>query len=109
MRSARRLFRHIAAGWLVCQLAGLIAAPLALCCDDEAHAAPPSTKACCKAVKPGQTCPMHHTQSDGTTCRMRTACGRSAVAFIALATGAGVLPRPAEPIIALNLLEPVDA
>ena len=57
----RPMLRALASAWLVCQLAGLIAAPVAMCVNP-AEAAASAEDACCPGVAPGQVCPMHHTR-----------------------------------------------
>jgi len=79
-------------GWLVCQTASVIAAPLAFCCKD-VPAADPDEK-CCPGMLPGQICPMHHTREGVKTCKMRNACTRSDAALIGLAGGLATIPDP---------------
>lgn len=76
--------------WLACQLAGVVAAPLAFCCrtiqvdDDEV---------CCPGLLPGQMCPMHHKREGERTCKMRDACNRADAGLVALAGVVGLLPK----------------
>ena len=91
MPLVRRRLSWMIRAWLFLQIAGFAAAPTAWCCAganvvDE-------TPACCRGLGPGETCPMHHGH-DGTdtTCKMRSACGRSDAALLTLAGGLGVLP-----------------
>lgn len=88
--------------WLLCQAAGLTAAPLALCCDIQLEAS--ADDACCQGLAPGQTCPLHgHTapaaSTSGTSdskapadCTMRSACGPTDLALLSIASGVAVLP-----------------
>jgi hypothetical protein len=47
--------------WLLVQLAGLAVSPLALCCSAVAATlSAGEADACCEALGPGQTCPLHH-------------------------------------------------
>ena len=78
-------------GWLSCQVAGVAAAPLALCC--QAVPAGDHDEKCCPGLLPGQVCPMHHTREGNHTCKMRSGCGRADAALMALAGGLGELPQ----------------
>jgi len=79
--------------WLACQFAGLAIAPFALCCEDASASDMSDLPECCKAVGPGETCPMHHnTSHDDSTCKMRNACSKGDSALISLSGGIGVLP-----------------
>src|SRR3984893_16171896 len=75
---------------LACQIAGVVAAPLTFCCQNVASAG--DDEKCCPGLLPGQVCPMHH-KREGTTCKMRSACGPADAALVALAGGLGGLPR----------------
>jgi hypothetical protein len=96
MTFSRRRLAFIACIWLAGQVAGLAAAPFALCCrtapgtsmhDDE--------EKCCPGLLPGQVCPMHHTREGVRTCKMRSACTNSDSALVSLSGGLGVLaPSP---------------
>jgi hypothetical protein len=86
----RRRLSWMIGVWLSCQIAGLAAAPFALCCDGANAADQPAT--CCRGLAPGQTCPMHHGGGKDTTCKMRSACGHSDAALLTLAGGLGILP-----------------
>lgn len=85
--------------WLVCQLTGMAAAPLALC-GDGAIAANSDEDTCCPGILPGQVCPMHHTREGDTTCKMRGTCGRSDAALFSLSGGIGVVPQPTSSVTA---------
>ena len=83
MPLVRRRLSWIIRVWLICQVAGLAAAPFALCCASLASA--DQTPACCRGLSPGQTCPMHHGGEEDRTCKMRSACSRSDAALLTLA------------------------
>jgi hypothetical protein len=91
MSFVRRHLAWIVCGWLAGQMAGLAAAPLALCCQS-APAAHDDGQKCCPGLLLGQVCPMHHTREGDRTCKMRSACGPSDAALVALSGGLGVLP-----------------
>jgi|tagenome__1003787_1003787.scaffolds.fasta_scaffold20330100_2 hypothetical protein len=93
MPAVRHRLPWIAALWLVCQIAGVAAAPLAFCCqrtvvvDDED---------CCPGLAPGQMCPMHHVRKGERkepACKMRDACGRTDAALVSLSGVVGLLPQ----------------
>jgi hypothetical protein len=86
--------------WLLCQVAGLAAAPFSLCCSQLASA--DQTPACCRGLAPGQTCPMHHGDKSDSTCKMRSACSRSDAALLTLTGGLGVLPASTMGVIAFD-------
>jgi len=90
MPIVRRRLSWIICGWLACQVAGLVAAPFAFCCQGNAKATQVPT--CCRALTPGQKCPMHHGGQDDRTCKMRNACAPADSALLTLAGGLGVLP-----------------
>jgi hypothetical protein len=79
VRQMRSMLRLFASAWLLCQLTGLIAAPVA---------------ACCPGVAPGQVCPMHHTREGAKHCVMRSDCGSSTAALLTLIGGVGLVPPP---------------
>jgi len=89
MAIVRRRISWVVSVWLACQVAGVVAAPLAFCCrtvqvdDDEA---------CCPGLLPGQMCPMHHKREGERTCKMRDACNRTDAGLVALAGVVGLLP-----------------
>lgn len=87
----RQLLRVVAGIWLVSQLAGVCAAPIAFAIVP-VHAAADDETACCPGLKPGQVCPMHHTREGMRKCLMRNACGSSDAMLVALTFGTGVLP-----------------
>jgi hypothetical protein len=90
MPLVRRRLSWIIRIWLLCQAAGLAAAPLGLCCGHPSAAE--QTPSCCRGLAPGKTCPMHHGDDDDRTCKMRSACSGSDAALLTLAGGVGVLP-----------------
>jgi hypothetical protein len=97
----RRHLSWLIGVWLVCQVAGIAAAPVTLCCkdmpssDDEAE--------CCPGLLPGQVCPMHHTTAGKRECKMRNACAASDAALMALAGGVGVVPSTTSVVNAFDL------
>src|SRR3954451_12032872 len=97
----RRHLSWLIAACLACQLAGIAAAPVALCCKDM----PTSDEdtECCTGLLPGQVCPMHHTTAGKRECRMRDACAPSDAALIALAGGVGVLPTATPTVSSFDL------
>jgi hypothetical protein len=110
MHTVRRLLRSVAAAWVVCQLAGVVAAPLAMrfapAPEPEHHA----TKCVCPGVAPGQTCPMHHTTRDnGRECLMRSASGPADAALLSLVGTAGLVPSLSSSLVTLQSLEPISA
>ena len=102
MRFVRSRLSWIVFGWLMCQTAGLVAAPFALCCQESSDAGLPE---CCQGLAPGQTCPMHHARHDDAICKMRNACVRADSALVSLAGGIGVLPAAT---IGVNAFAPSD-
>ena len=108
MHTVRRLFRFVAAASVVCQLASVAAAPLAMRFAPEAehHA----TKCMCPGVEPGHTCPMHHTtRGDGRECLMRSASGPVDAALLSLIGTAGLLPSLSGSLVTYLSLEPISA
>jgi hypothetical protein len=92
MLAARHRLPWIAALWLACQIAGVVAAPLAFCCE---RAVAIDEEECCPGVAPGQMCPMHHVRKGDPkepACKMRDACGRADAALVSLAGVVGLLP-----------------
>jgi len=86
--------------WLACQIAGIVAAPLAFCCQTAVAA---DEEACCPGLLPGQICPMHHKTEGDRTCKMRDACGRADAGLVSLAGVVGLLPRATRVVIAFDL------
>jgi hypothetical protein len=86
----RRHLSWLIGVWLVCQVAGVAAAPVTFCCKDvpSSH----DDEECCPGLLPGQVCPMHHTTAGKRECKMRNACAPSDAALMALAGSIGVLP-----------------
>jgi hypothetical protein len=88
MVAVRGHLSWLISGWLVCQIAGVVAAPLALLVSaPSAH-----DEQCTCPIAPGQACPMHHAPEGDQTCKMRNASGGSEAALLALAGGVGLLP-----------------
>jgi hypothetical protein len=90
MSVLRRHLAWVVCAWLAGQAAGIAAAPFALCCSAPSSAH--DDEKCCPGLLPGQVCPMHHTREGAKTCKMRSACGPSGAALIALSSGLGDLP-----------------
>lgn len=88
------MLRVLACAWLLCQVAGLIAAPVAVCVAP-VEAVASGDDACCPGVLPGQVCPMHHTREGGKHCVMRSACTSSTAALLTLVGSVGLLPSSA--------------
>jgi hypothetical protein len=92
MVAVRRRVSWIVGLWLACQIAGVVAAPLAFCCQPVSAA---DADDCCQGVGPGQMCPMHHKRAvdnKESTCKMRDACSRTDAGLVALAGALGLLP-----------------
>src|SRR5262245_56812898 len=89
MCALRRHVVGIASAWLVCQLAGVAAAPVALWRIAAAH----TDQECDCPLDAGAACPMHHkAQDEDRTCKLRSAFGNSERALLTLTGGCGVLP-----------------
>ena len=97
----RRHLSWLVAAWLVCQVAGVSAAPVSFCCKDvpSSH----DEAECCPGLLPGQVCPMHHTTAGKRECKMRNACVPSDAALMALAGSIGVLPPTTAVVNAFDL------
>lgn len=96
MSGVRRRLSWVVSLWLACQMAGVVAAPLAFCC--QSVPASDGDQRCCPGLLPGQICPMHHTREGEPTCKMRDACGRADAGLVALAGVVGLLPRATPPV-----------
>jgi len=108
MVRVRRRVSWIACLWLTCQLAGLVAAPLAFCCS--AVHTTDDDEICCPGLLPGQVCPMHHRREGGEpTCKMRDACARADAGLVALAGFVGLLPGPTITVTAFQVGDPLAA
>ena len=90
MSGVRRRLSWVVCFWLACQMAGVVAAPLAFCCQNMPAA--DDDEQCCPGLLPGQICPMHHRREGEPTCKMRDACGRADAALVALGGVVGLLP-----------------
>jgi hypothetical protein len=87
----RRRLSWLICAWLMCQIAGVAAAPIMFCCKDVPTAA--DERECCAGLMPGQLCPMHHKPAEGKNdCKLRNACAPADAMLVALAGGAGTLP-----------------
>ena len=92
--------------WLTCQIAGVVAAPLAFCCQGVVAA---DDEECCPGLLPGQICPMHHTREGDRTCKMRDACGRADAGLVSLAGVVGLLTRATPVVSAFDLGDTVSS
>jgi hypothetical protein len=93
MSAVRHRLSWIAAVWIAFQVAGVVAAPLAFCCERAAV----DDEECCPGLLPGQMCPMHHVRKADKkepVCKMRDACGRADAGLVSLAGVVGLLPQP---------------
>ena len=99
-RIRARLIAYVVA-ILVCQGAALSAAPVALCRNGVAIGE--DLDECCRNLRPGQTCPMHH-KTHGAPAHRGTAwtcvCSPSDAALASLVGVCGALPEP------IRLLDP---
>jgi hypothetical protein len=101
----RRHLSGLIGVWLVCQLAGVTAAPVTFCCKDVPTSHDEAD--CCAGLLPGQLCPMHHTTAGKRECKMRNACGPSDAALMALAGSVGPLVSATPVVSAFELGETV--
>jgi hypothetical protein len=93
MPAVRHRLSWVVGVWLACQIAGIVAAPLAFCCQTRAVAI--DDEECCPGLAPGQICPMHHVRKGDQkqpACKMRDACGRTDAGLVSLAGLVGLLP-----------------
>jgi hypothetical protein len=104
MFAVRRRVSWMVCLWLACQVAGVVAAPLAFCC--QSGAAADDDEECCPGLLPGQICPMHHTRQGDRSCKMRDACGRADAGLVSLAGVVGLLT-PATSLV--SAFDPGDA
>ena len=99
MGALRTRLSSVATLWLFCQIAGLVAAPVAFGVTAHTLSAGVNDAGCdCPGTEPGQACPMHkskaHEQSaaDEHACQLRSACATADSALLTLSTGSiGVL------------------
>jgi hypothetical protein len=94
MPAVRQRLSWIVGLWLACQVAGIVAAPLAFCCQTRAVAI--DEEECCPGLAPGQMCPMHHVrkgEKKEPACKMRDACGRTDAGLVSLSGVVGLLPK----------------
>ena len=106
MFGVRRRVSWIVCLWLASQVAGIVAAPLAFCCQSAVAA---DEEECCPGLLPGQICPMHHKSQDDRTCKMRDACGLADAGLVSLAGVVGLLPRPTAVVSAFDLCDAVTS
>jgi hypothetical protein len=107
MSLVRRRLSWVVCVWLACQVAGVVAAPLAFCC--RAVPAGDDDEICCPGLLPGQICPMHHKREGERTCKMRDACGRADAGLVALAGIVGLLPDATVAVSAFEVGGSLDA
>jgi len=100
MLAVRRRVSWMVCFWLACQVAGVVAAPLAFCCQTAVSA---DEDDCCPGLLPGQMCPMHHKTQGDRTCKMRDACSRADAGLVSLAGAVGLLPPATRVVIAFGL------
>ena len=105
MFAVRRRLSWVVLLWLAGQVAGIAAAPVALCCQ---RVATEDDDICCPGLKPGQMCPMHHAREDKGTCKMRNACGRADAGLVSLAGIVGLLPAPPAAVSAFEVCDHVN-
>jgi len=93
MLFVRSRLSWLVCAWLMCQVAGIAAAPIAFCCKDLPAAT--DEQDCCEGLQPGQYCPMHHKTAGGgkNECKMRSACAPADAMLVALAGGTGLVER----------------
>jgi hypothetical protein len=85
------MLRSLAWAWLICQLTGFVAAPVAVSFG-AMQVAEDTGDHCCPGLAPGQACPMHHNRAEAKTCVMRSACSPSPAALVTLMGGLGLIP-----------------
>ncbi len=85
-----RFRRGLTCAWLLVQLAGFAAAPIAMCVDRGHPSGTHHQKACCPGIAPGQICPMHHEREGGRTCTMTAGCRVDDIALLSLIAAPGV-------------------
>jgi hypothetical protein len=90
LSDVKKTLRLAVSGWILIQLAGLAAAPIALCATAPATAT--DSHACCPGVGPGQICPMHKTREGASRCTMTSACQASDATLLSLFTSIGITP-----------------
>jgi hypothetical protein len=99
MGALRTRLSWLAAFWLCCQIAGLVAAPVVFGATAHALSAGVNDADCgCPGTEPGQACPMHKSKApeqsaaDENACQLRSACATADSALLTLSTGSiGVL------------------
>jgi len=108
MLAVRHRLSWIVSLWLSCQIAGVVAAPLAFCCQPTVAV---DEEECCPGLAPGQVCPMHHArkgEKKEPTCKMRDACGRADAGLVSLAGIVGLLPAPPAAVSAFEVCDHVN-
>lgn len=90
MRTHRRWFAGV---WLLCQLAALAAAPVALGAAHLSVGAAVVEQCDCPGAGPGDSCPMHphgKPRESSSDCRLESACPPTDAALLSLLGGMGV-------------------
>jgi hypothetical protein len=97
------MLHALACAWMCCELASVVAGPLAVYFGP-AEVVASSEDACCPGVAPGQVCPMHHTREGAKHCVMRSTCASSTAALLTLVGGVGLLPSvaPSAAVLAVS-------
>jgi hypothetical protein len=106
MRALRSRVPYVAALGLLVQLTGIAVSPLALCCMTKAPAAttPSDDHECCKALGPGQVCPLHQqskpsAQHQGgaepakSDCAIKSGCKMPDLALLSMLAAGVVSPK----------------
>jgi hypothetical protein len=96
----------LAGTWLLCQIAGFIAAPVVFGATVHTYTAGVGDAECeCPGTAPGQACPMHKSKShddDRNACQLRSACSSADTALLTLSTGGiAVMPAPSSVVVDL--------
>jgi hypothetical protein len=106
MRVLRSRVPYVAVLGLMVQLTGIAVSPLALCCMTKAPAATTSSDdhECCKALGPGQVCPLHQQSKPSahhhggaepakSDCAMKSGCKMPDLALLSMLAAGVVSPR----------------
>ena len=109
MRAVRQRLSCVIGVWLVCQLAGLLAAPLSFTAT--AVAAEIQKCTCPPGTAPGDACPMHHPHEGKRECVLKSVSSPSD-ALLSLYASLGLMP-PTEVFVAVvvgaDIVAPVAA
>ena len=96
MRAVRQRLSCVIGVWLVCQFAGLAAAPLSFAAMPVAAETQKCT--CPPGTAPGDACPMHHGHEGARECVLRNA-STTTDALLSLFANVGLMP-PVQTIVA---------